>query len=141
MNTIRKTSPKVQKIEIRGEGFGIASPDEVERRARELALIDGRNEVTDADRQEARDEFQNRDLPEAVTEDGPPALGGSRDPSEPLSDPGRQSPNHGDLDDDTALERLALEGVEEAQHEQMMTSRNTVDEPLRSRPKKQKSRP
>src|SRR5687768_16315208 len=102
MNTSRKTSPKVQKIEIHGEGFGVASPEEVEHRARELALIEGRTEITDADRQEARDEFQNRDLPDAVTEDAPPALGGSRDPSEPLSDPGRQSPNRGELDDDTA---------------------------------------
>jgi hypothetical protein len=123
------------KMEIRGEGFGIASPDEVEIRARELALIDGRTEVTDDDRRVARDEFQNRELPAAVTEDSSAASAMTRDPSEPLSDPGRQSPNRGELDEDTALEKLALEGVEEAQHEQMLASRNTVDEPLRSRPK------
>jgi hypothetical protein len=136
----RKTSSQIQKMEIRGEGFGIASPDEIESRARELALIDGRTEVTDADRHEARDEFQNRDLPAAVTEDAPLAPGGTRDPSEPLNDSGRQSPDRGELDEETALEKLALEGVEEAQHEQMVESRNTVDEPLRSRPKKQKTR-
>jgi hypothetical protein len=37
------------------------------------------------------------------------------------------------------VERLALEGVEEAQHDQMVQARNNVDEPLRSRPKTQKS--
>jgi hypothetical protein len=31
---------------------------------------------------------------------------------------------------------MTLEGVEEAQHEQMVESRNNIDEPLRSRPKK-----
>jgi hypothetical protein len=126
------------KIEIHGEGFGVASPDEIERRARELALIDGRTAATDTDRREARDEFQNRELPESTTEDAPPAPGATRDPSEPLSDSGRQNPDRSEPDEDTALEKLTLEGVEEAQHEQMVESRNTVDEPLRSRPKNQK---
>ena len=54
----------------------------------------------------------------------------------PLADRGRQVPEYGGEDEKTALERLALEGVEEAQHDQMVQSRNNVDEPLRSRPKR-----
>jgi hypothetical protein len=132
----RKTP--TQKIELHGEGFGIASPDEVESRARELALINGRTEITDEDRREARDEFQNRELPATTTEDAPIAPGATRDPSEPLSVAGRQNPDRSEPDEDTALEKLTLEGIEEAQHDQMMESRNTVDEPLRSRPKKER---
>jgi hypothetical protein len=60
----------------------------------------------------------------------------SRDPSDPLSDRGRQAPEYGGDDEKTALENLALEGVEEAQHEQMLEARKNIDEPLRSLPKK-----
>ena len=55
-----------------------------------------------------------------------------------MTNRGRQAPEYGGNDEKTALEHLALEGVEEAQHEQMLASRNNVDEPLRSRPKKKK---
>jgi hypothetical protein len=60
----------------------------------------------------------------------------SRDPSDPAVDRGRQAPEHTADDEETALQRLTLEGVEEAQHEQMVEARNNIDEPLRSRPKK-----
>jgi hypothetical protein len=61
----------------------------------------------------------------------------SRDPSDPMTNRGRQSPEYGGNDEKAALEHLALEGVEEAQHEQMLASRKNVDEPLRSLPKKE----
>jgi hypothetical protein len=130
-----KKNSGTPRMEIHGEGLGIGSPELVEQRARELALIDGRSEINDDDRRAARDDFQNSELPDAVTEDAPAAPSMTRDPSEPFSDRGRQSPNRGEMDDDTALEKLALEGVEEAQHDQMVASRETIDEPLRSRPK------
>jgi hypothetical protein len=60
----------------------------------------------------------------------------SRDPSDPIADRGRQVPEYGGDDEKTALEHLALEGVEEAQHEQMLEARNDVDEPLHPRPKR-----
>lgn len=127
------------KMELQGEGFGVASPNEVERRARELALIDGRTDPTLEDRQRARAEFQDREVPAATTEeDAGSNRSLSRDPSDPVADRGRQTPSRSDMDEETALERLALEGVEEAQHEQMVESRNTVDEPLRSRPKRRR---
>jgi hypothetical protein len=70
-----------------------------------------------------------------VNEDAESMQSMSRDPSDPLVDRGRQVPEYGGDDEKTALEHLALEGVEEAQHEQMLEARNHVDEPLRSRPK------
>lgn len=124
------------KIEVHGKPFGVASAQDIETRAQELALIDGRTHVTDADRLHARAEFQDRDLPDAVTEDADSMQSMSRDPSDPLVERGRRAPTHAGVDEDTALENLALEGVEEAQHEQMLESRQNIDEPLRSHSKK-----
>ena len=73
---------------------------------------------------------------DAVNEDAESMQSMSRDPSDPMVDRGRQVPEYGGDDEKAALEHLALEGVEEAQHEQMLEARNLVDEPLRSRPKR-----
>ena len=126
------------KIELGGKGLGIASQADVEKRARELALIADRAAVTDEDRRQARAEFQDRDLPETINEDAESSQSLSRDPSDPLAERGRQVPEYGLEDEKAGLERLALEGVEEAQHEQMIEARNDVDEPLHSRPKRKR---
>lgn len=120
------------KIELAGNGLGIASPADVEQRARELATIADRATVTDEDRRQARAQFQDRDLPETVNEDADSTQSLSRDPSDPLADRGHQVPEYGMADEKADLERLALEGVEEAQHEQMLQARNLVDKPLGS---------
>ena len=125
-----------QKIAVRGRGVSGFSPADLERRAQEIALIENRTSANDADRERARAEFLDRDLPDAVNEDADSMQSLSRDPSDPMTDRGRQAPEYGGDDEKTALEHLALEGVEEAQHEQMIASRNNVDEPLRARPKK-----
>lgn len=123
-------------MEVRGKGVSGFSEADLERRALELALIDNRSTASDGDRARARAEFQDRDLPDAMNEDAESMQSMSRDPSDPLVDRGHQSPEYGGQDEDTALQKIALEGVEEAQHEQMVESRNNIDEPLRSRPKK-----
>ena len=121
----------LQKLEIHGKGVRVFSQGDVERRAVELALIDDRAEAAEADRTAARAELRNRHLPDAVNEDAESMQSMSRDPSDPLVDRGHQVPEYGGEDEKTVLERLALEGVEEAQHEQMLEARNS-DEPLRS---------
>jgi hypothetical protein len=128
-----------QKVEVGGNGVSGFSESDIERRARELARIDDRTEVTNEDREAALAEFQDRHLPDAVNEDAESMQSLSRDPSDPMVDRGRQVPNHGGDDEKAALEHLALEGVEEAQHEQMLEARNDVDEPLRSRPSRRES--
>jgi len=124
------------KVELRGKGVGGFTKSDVERRALELALIENRTEATDGDRAAALAEFNDLRLPDAVNEDSESMQSMSRDPSDPIVDRGHQVPNHGGDDEKTALEQLALEGVEEAQHEQMLESRNNIDEPFRSRPKR-----
>jgi hypothetical protein len=132
----KHTTPKV---ELLGKGVGGLTKADVERRAKELALIDNRTEPNDEDRAAARAEFRDRHLPAPVNEDAESMQSMSRDPSDPMVDRGHQVPSYGGDDEKAALERLALEGVEEAQHEQMLESRNNVDEPLRSRPKRRQS--
>src|SRR5215213_6473790 len=122
------------KIAVRGEGVSGFSRADVERRARELALIENRTEPNDDDRARALGEYNDRHLPDAVNEDAESMRSMSRDPSDPLVDRGRQVPEYGGDDEKTALENLALEGVEEAQHEQMLEARKNIDEPLRSLP-------
>src|SRR5688572_22835340 len=128
-----------QKVEMGGKGVSGFTEKELERRARELALIDNRTEITEEDRAAALAEFRDEHLPDAVNEDAESMQSMSRDPSDPMVDRGRQVPNRGGDDEKTALEHLALEGVEEAQHEQMVQARNDVDEPLRSRPGRKQS--
>ncbi len=134
-----KSRARASKIELHGNGVSGFSPEDIERRAGELALIDNRTEATDQDRELARGEFQDLNLPDAINEDAESMQSMSRDPSDPMADRGHQAPEYGGDDEKTALEKLALEGVEEAQHEQMIEARNGVDEPLSSRPKRRPS--
>ena len=131
---------KGPKVELHGKGIGGFTAADIERRAKELAEIENRIQITDADRARARAEFLDRDLPAALNEDAETMQSMSRDPSDPATDRGRQAPDYVESDEDTSLQRLALEGVEEAQHEQMTASR-AEEEPFRSQPKRHRKRP
>ncbi len=109
----------------------------IERRAVELAVIDGRTaeQVTEEDRRRGRLELQGAHLPDATTDDAPASGGLSRDPAEPRSLAGSRAPLRSGPDEQEAPERLALEGVEEAQHDQMLAARRrSPDTPPPSRP-------
>lgn len=118
-----RISHTTTKVELHGEGVGIPSDADLERRASELARIAGHTAVTGEDRALARAEFQDRALPDAVNEDRESMQSASRDPSEPLVNRGSQVPEYVEGDEKANLERLVLEGVEEAQHEQMLKAR------------------
>lgn len=108
------------RISTHGEGAGAFSPDDVERRARELALIEGRSKPRQEDRDQALRELRGTDLPPLSDSDGASAGGISRDPRQPPSHYGHQEPDREDADGQQAVERLVVEGVEEAQHDQMV---------------------
>jgi hypothetical protein len=131
---------KGPKVELHGKGVGGFTRADIERRARELAEIDNRVTVTDVDRERARAEFLDRDLPAALNEDADTMQSLSRDPSDPATDRGHQAPEYVESDEDTSLQRLALEGVEEAQHDQMTAAR-AEEEPFRSQPKRRRKGP
>lgn len=108
---------------LHGAGAGGISEEDLERRALEIAVINGRSDATEDDRAEAYAELQGELLP-PTTRDDAQAMGAlTRDPSEPPTMAAREAPTHEGDDEDHAVERLATEGVEEAQHDQMLASR------------------
>lgn len=125
---------KGPKVELHGKGAGTFTKADVERRAKEIAEIDNRLQITEQDREQARAELLDRDLPPVISEDADTMQSMSRDPSDPVTDRGHQAPEYVEADEETSLQRLALEGVEEAQHDQM-TSARAEEEPFRSLPK------
>ncbi len=118
--------PTRGKILLHGNGAGGITGGDVERRAAEIALINGRSPgtITEADREEARAELGGTTLPATTAEDVEGVAGLNRDPSEPPSIGGHQTPNLEGPDEQKAVERLATEGVEEAQHDQMLAARH-----------------
>lgn len=88
-------------------------------------MIDGRSprEINDEDRRRALAELRGDTLPETSFDDGESSAGLSRDPSEPRSIPGARKPILNEPEDQETQERLVLEGVEEAQHDQMLAAR------------------
>ncbi|HWA87644.1 MAG TPA: hypothetical protein VG710_15550 [Opitutus sp.] len=123
MNINDPTSGRVLR---HGHGAGTISKADIERRARELAAIDGRSgaKITNDDLARARAELAGRNLPATTSEDVEGTVGISRDPSEPPSDSGHAEPQREGNDPEKSIERLALEGVEEAQHDQMLAARH-----------------
>ena len=117
--------PTSGRLFVHGQGTGGVGRADIERRARELAAIDGRSgaEITDDDLARARAELLGLQLPATTAEDNEADAGLNRDPSDPPSVSGHETPLREGSDPEKALERLALEGVEEAQHEQMLAAR------------------
>lgn len=113
------------RILVHGAGTGDLTDEDVERRARELAVIRGGSEerVTEDDRAAAWAELRGEPMPASSVDDSESRGAVTRDPSEPMADTGRQVADQEGDDDEVAPERLAIEGVEEAQHDQMLASR------------------
>ncbi len=105
--------------------MGVPSPDDIERRAREIALIDERepNEFTDADWNQAREELmgvENHEPPEKTPEDS----GLTAEWQVTPSDRGHRVPRPGiEEDEETVGEHLVSDGREEAAHDQMLEAR------------------
>jgi len=110
---------------LHGIGAGGIENDDLERRVREIAVINGRaaEAVTQTDRDEARMELAGGTLPPATNDDVQGVSGLVRDPSEPPSITGHQTPDQEEPDGQQSLERLVAEGAEEARHDQMLAAR------------------
>jgi hypothetical protein len=113
------------KIELHGSGMGVASNEDIERRAREIAMIDEReaDEFTDADWKQAREELmgtENHEPPEETPEDSELTSEWQVTPS----DRGHRVPRPGvEEDEETVGESLVSDGREEAAHDQMLEAR------------------
>ncbi|HVU25799.1 MAG TPA: hypothetical protein VHE13_16835 [Opitutus sp.] len=120
--------PKSQgkaRILLHGAAAGEITAREIERRARELAAIRGQTaaEPDAKDFAQARRELSGGDLPPAPNEDPEARAAITRDPSEPPGFYGHKVEETGTRDEQADAERLAEEGVEEAQHDQMLAAR------------------
>jgi hypothetical protein len=121
-NYMNDNSHPVGKISLHGDGLGAPSPDEVERRAREIALIAERDpdEFTDADWDQARRELlgtQANTAPEETLENAEVV----EEWNMVASSSGHRAPR---VEDDENLgEQLVSDGLEEAAHDQMVEAR------------------
>lgn len=123
MNSKKKSSDgKTGKITNHGDGIGLPDRDDVQRRADELASIEGHASSRE-DREQAEHELAGDTLPPTTDDDAVSAGGLSRDPSEPRSISGRQIPDLEEESGQSTIERLVSDGVNEADHDQMLAAR------------------
>ena len=118
----KPADPAPGKILNHSQDQGLPSPGDIERRAREIARIEA-HAPSREDRQQAERELAGGDLPPTTDDDAESVGGLSRDPSEPVSIPGRQIPDREDESGQSTVERLVADGVNEAEHEQMLAAR------------------
>jgi hypothetical protein len=117
-----QSHPPTGKISVHGNGLGVPSPESVERRAREIALIAERDpeEFTDADWDQARRELlgaQANTAPEETEENAEVV----EEWNVVASSTGHRAPRG--EDDETLGEQLVGDGIEEAAHDQMLEAR------------------
>lgn len=115
--------PTSGKILIHENGRGEMTEGEIAERALELAVIEGRASPNKEDFERARAELRGITLPPASGDELSSNDSLSRDPSDPPANHGHQIPNREGTDEEVAVERLVSEGVEEAQHDQMLAAR------------------
>ncbi len=119
------SQPGFGKISVHGDGMGAPTPELIERRAREIALIDERNpdDYTDADWDQAQRELLGVGS-NAAPEDVPAATDVEDEHEMVPSSPGHRAPRAGFEDDETLGEQLVSGGLEEAAHDQMLEARH-----------------
>jgi hypothetical protein len=118
------------KIELHGKGMGIPGGEDIERRAREIALIDERNpdEFTDADWAQARRELLG-EIETTPPEEDDNNIKMEEEWEVTPDDRGRRVPRPGlEEDEETVGGHLVTDGVEEASHDQMLEARREEQE-------------
>ena len=101
------------------EGIGTVTPQMIEKRAREIARTDGRTQANDLDRSRAREELTGAALD---SERAPTREESGRNWQMPLVSTGEKAPTVRPEDDENIPEKLIREGVEEADHDQRVSS-------------------
>ena len=102
-------------------GLGTVTPEMVEQRAREIALINGRTaeEFNETDLEEARAEMTGEFALEEQREEEPGAVAGSLADAVPGSSGHKNAPKL-PSDEQRMAEQLVQEGVDEAEHHSML---------------------
>ena len=105
---------------VRGtEDLGTVTPQMIEERAREIACSDGRARPNDLDRTRAREQLNDA---ASDSQKRPTRAEPGRDWQMPLVSTGEKAPTVRLEDDENIPEKLVREGVEEADHDQRLSS-------------------
>ena len=122
------------KINLHGNGLGVPSPELVEKRAREIAMIDERepDEFTEADWHQAKNELTGVEASH-VPEVGEDADDERSERDEVPGASGHRVPNDYEGDENLG-EELVSGGVEEAAHDQMVEARREELDQEREQP-------
>src|SRR6266436_5348944 len=118
------SQPRPGKITLHGNGLGAPSPEEVENRAREIALIDERDpdEFTEADWKQARRELMGEEN-NTPPEETPDNADLTEEWSVIASSRGHRIPRPGTEEEETIGEQCVVDGLTEAAHDQMLEAR------------------
>jgi len=102
----------------------VAGPEDIERRAREIAMIDERNpdEFTDTDWKQAREELLG-ELEQTPPEEDDKNIKLEQEWEVTPDDRGHRVPRPGAEEEETVGEHLVSDGREEAAHDQMLEAR------------------
>ncbi|HVI81473.1 MAG TPA: hypothetical protein VM717_01900 [Chthoniobacterales bacterium] len=122
---MNEKKPISGKISLHGNGMGVPAPEDIERRARELAMIDERDpdQFTDADWSQAREELLG-DLETLPPEEDDKNIKLEDEWEVTPDDRGHRVPRPGvEEEDETIGEHLVSDGREEAAHDQMLEAR------------------
>lgn len=124
---MKTAQDRAGKISNHFQGLGTVTREMVERRAKELAIINGRapNDFTENDWTQAKHEMLGDENFDAGEEESVAAV--TRWDEEPGTS-GHQVEKFSPPDEQTFAERLVEEGVEEAEHDQMVEGSRKPDE-------------
>lgn len=124
MGMNENSQPGFGKISVHGDGLGAPTPELVEKRAREIALIGERNpeDFTDADWEQARQELMGV-ASDAAPEETAENASLEEEWSVVASDTGERAPRAGFDDDESIGAQLVAGGIEEATHDSMVQAR------------------
>jgi len=118
-----KVDKQSARIEIHGDELGVPGEEQVEQRAREIAKINNRDpvDVTDADREQAREELRYQGAA-IMNDDAGSEVMASSDPAEPRIDTGHKAPETEEPDEQAVFDKEVHEGVDEALHDSMLAA-------------------
>jgi len=122
---MKEKKPSGGKISLHGNGMGVPAPEDIERRAREIAMIDERDPdgFTDTDWNQARQELMGAEN-NAPPEETPDNSEMTEEWEVTPDNRGRRVPRPGiEENEETLGEHLVSDGREEAAHDQMLEAR------------------